>query len=231
MGKSDEVRLDAKGLRAMANPLRVQIVGLLRRHGPSTATRLAQRLGVNSGSASYHLRQLAEAGFVEELTDRGNARERWWRSAHRMTRFDDRELAAREPDATRAYLQSVADTYALRARQALGEVETMPAEWRGVFDMSDWGLRLTPGEAVALREELTAVLDRHRQEATEAAASAPAEARTVSVILHMLPDLVDDEETEGHGQDAQDGGRGDGGDDDGSADDGGTSGIRGGEGA
>jgi DNA-binding transcriptional ArsR family regulator len=203
MGKSDEVRLDAKGLRAMANPLRVQIVGLLRRHGPSTATRLAQRLGVNSGSASYHLRQLAEAGFVEELTERGNARERWWRSAHRMTRFDDRELAAREPDATRAFLQSVADTYALRVRQALSEAETMPAEWRDALEMSDWGLRLTPEEAVALREELTAVVQRHRQEATEAAAAAPPEARTVSVILQILPDLADgpheDDEREGTG--------------------------------
>jgi DNA-binding transcriptional ArsR family regulator len=65
MWKTEEVRLDAKGLRAMAHPLRVQIIGLLRRHGPSTATGLARRLGVNSGSASYHLRQLADAGFVE----------------------------------------------------------------------------------------------------------------------------------------------------------------------
>ncbi|MEU9577364.1 ArsR/SmtB family transcription factor [Streptomyces chilikensis] len=228
MWRSDEVRLDAKGLRAMANPLRVQIVGLLRRHGPSTATRLAQRLGVNSGSASYHLRQLAEAGFVEELTDRGNARERWWRSAHRMTRFDDRELAAREPDATRAYLQSVADTYALRVRQALGEVETLPAEWRGTFDMSDWGLRLTPAEAVALRKELAAVLNRHRQEATEAAASAPAEARTVSVILQILPDLGDEDGTDVDGADGEHGEHGEHGDGGGH---GRTGGIHGGEGA
>ncbi|MDH6223792.1 helix-turn-helix domain-containing protein [Streptomyces sp. MJP52] len=225
MERSDEVRLDAKGLRAMAHPLRVQIVGLLRRHGPSTATRLAQRLGVNSGSASYHLRQLAEAGFVEELTDRGNARERWWRSAHRMTRFDDRELAAREPDATRAYLQSVADTYALRVRQALGEVETLPAGWRGTFDMSDWGLRLTPAEAVALRKELAAVLNRHRQEATEAAASAPSEARTVSVILQILPDLGDEDGTDVDGADGGHGEHGDGGGH------GRTGGIHGGEGA
>ncbi|EME98684.1 regulatory protein ArsR, partial [Streptomyces mobaraensis NBRC 13819 = DSM 40847] len=29
--------LDAKGLRALAHPLRVRLVGLLRTHGPSTA--------------------------------------------------------------------------------------------------------------------------------------------------------------------------------------------------
>ncbi|WP_448316445.1 helix-turn-helix domain-containing protein, partial [Streptomyces sp. CO7] len=151
MAKSDEVRLDASGLRALAHPLRVRLVGLLRRHGPSTATRLAERLAINSGSASYHLRKLADAGFVEELTDRGNARERWWAAAHRMTRFSDRELADREPEATRVYLQSVVDTYALRARQAVDEVETLPVAWRGAFELSDWGLRITPAEAIALR--------------------------------------------------------------------------------
>ncbi|MGW0930214.1 ArsR/SmtB family transcription factor [Streptomyces sp. NPDC002644] len=193
MWRSDEVRLDAKGLRAMAHPLRVRIVGLLRRHGPSTATRLAERLGVNSGSASYHLRQLAEAGFVEELTDRGNARERWWRAAHRVTLLADRDLADREPDATRAYLQSVADTYALRVQQAVSEADTLPARWREAFDMNDWALRLTPEEAVALREELVAVVRRHREEGTEAADSAPAAAGTVSVILQILPDPGEEE--------------------------------------
>src|SRR5215212_10817955 len=79
----ETVVLDVKGLRALAHPVRVQLVGLLRRFGPSTATRLAERLGVNSGTASYHLRQLGAAGFVEEDTGRGNARERWWRSVHR----------------------------------------------------------------------------------------------------------------------------------------------------
>ena len=84
-----EVVLDAKGLRALAHPLRVELVNLLRKHGPSTATRLADRLGVNSGTASYHLRQLGAAGFVEEDTERGNARERWWRPVHQITRLDD----------------------------------------------------------------------------------------------------------------------------------------------
>ncbi|GAA4965961.1 hypothetical protein GCM10023238_37070 [Streptomyces heliomycini] len=105
-GEEDSVVLDTKGLRALAHPVRVQLVGLLRKYGPSTATRLAERLGVNSGTASYHLRQLGAAGFVEEDTERGNARERWWRSIHQMTELNDRELADREPEAALTYLQS-----------------------------------------------------------------------------------------------------------------------------
>lgn len=99
---------------------------------------------MNSGTASYHLRQLGAAGFVEEDTERGNARERWWRSVHRTTWFNDPELAEREPEAALAYQQSVASIYALRTQQTLNDLQTMPRVWRERFDLSDWVLRLTP---------------------------------------------------------------------------------------
>ncbi|WP_408993681.1 ArsR/SmtB family transcription factor [Streptomyces sp. 1268] len=183
------VVLDAKGLRAMAHPVRVQVVGLLRKHGPSTATRLAERLGVNSGTASYHLRRLGAAGFVEEDTERGNARERWWRSVHRTTWFNDPELAEREPEAALAYQQSVASIYALRTRQTLNELQTMPRVWRERFDLSDWVLRLTPEETAALYQELGDVIGRYRRDTPENAATAPAGAERVGLITHILPEL------------------------------------------
>ncbi|MFI1784263.1 ArsR/SmtB family transcription factor [Streptomyces rubiginosohelvolus] len=183
------VVLDAKGLRAMAHPVRVQVVGLLRKHGPSTATRLAERLGVNSGTASYHLRQLGAAGFVEEDTERGNARERWWRSVHRSTWFNDPELAEREPEAALAYQQSVASIYALRTRQTLNELQTMPRVWRERFDLSDWVLRLTPEETASLYQELGDVIGRYRRDTPENAANAPAGAERVGLITHILPEL------------------------------------------
>ncbi|MFF0221349.1 ArsR/SmtB family transcription factor [Streptomyces sp. NPDC004629] len=188
-GAADSVVLDAKGLRALAHPVRVRLLGLLRIYGPSTATRLAERLGVNSGTASYHLRQLGAAGFVEEDTERGNARERWWRSVHRMTELNDPELAEREPAATLAYLQSVAATYALRTQQALNELETMPRPWRDAFSLSDEALRLTPDEAVALREELWAVIARYRRDTPQTKAQAPAGAERFAVITHFLPEV------------------------------------------
>ncbi|MFF5279060.1 ArsR/SmtB family transcription factor [Streptomyces sp. NPDC000133] len=187
--EADAVVLDAKGLRALAHPVRVQLVGLLRKYGPSTATRLAERLGVNSGTASYHLRQLGAAGFVQEDTERGNARERWWRSVHQRTWFNDLNLAEREPEATLAYLQSVAATYTLRAQRTLNELQTMPRAWRDNFDMSDWALRLTPEETAALHQEFRDVIARYRPETPEAAATAPEGAERVGVIMHVLPEL------------------------------------------
>ncbi|MEU0481931.1 helix-turn-helix domain-containing protein [Streptosporangium sp. NPDC006013] len=181
------VVLDAKGLRALAHPVRVQLVDLLRRHGPSTATRLAERLGVNSGTASYHLRRLGAAGFVEEDTERGNARERWWRSVHLITRLTDEELAEREPEAVLAYMQSIAALYNLRTQRTLNDLQTMPGEWQRVLDLSSFALRLTPEEGQRLREELKEVISRYRRDMPGEAA--PEGAARVSLITQLLPEL------------------------------------------
>ncbi|MFI6744037.1 helix-turn-helix domain-containing protein [Nonomuraea sp. NPDC050451] len=180
--------LDTEGLRALANPLRVQLVSLLRKDGPSTAARLAERLGVNSGTTSYHLRRLHAAGFVTEDTGRGTARERWWRSVHRATHFTDPALAAREPEAALAYLRSIATLYSARTERALNELETLPDVWRGAFDMSDWHLRLTPEEANALKEEIASVVARYRADAPEEMADAPEGVERVVLIAQLLPE-------------------------------------------
>ena len=73
-------RLDPPALKALAHPLRVRILGSLRRTGPATATVLAGRLGESSGLTSYHLRVLAAHDFVVEDTEQGAGRERWWRA-------------------------------------------------------------------------------------------------------------------------------------------------------
>ncbi|MFI6920851.1 ArsR/SmtB family transcription factor [Nonomuraea spiralis] len=188
--RENVIVLDAKGLRALAHPVRVQLVDLLRKHGPSTATRLAEHLGVNSGTASYHLRRLGAAGFVEEDTERGNARERWWRSVHHITRLTDDQLAEQEPEAVLAYMQSIAALYNLRTQRTLNELQTMPGQWRRVLDLSSIALRLTPQEAQRLREELEEVVSRYRPDLPGAAA--PEGAARVSLITQLLPELPED---------------------------------------
>jgi DNA-binding transcriptional ArsR family regulator len=184
-----DVVLDAKGLRALAHPVRVQLVGLLRMYGPSTATRLAERMGLTSGAISYHLRQLGAAGFVEEDTERGNARERWWRSVHQSTWFNDMDLVDQEPEAALAYMQSIAAAHTLRTQRALNEFQTMPRPWQHAFDMSDWSLRLTPEEVSSLNEELRSVIARYRRDTPEEAETAPEGAERVSLISLVLPEL------------------------------------------
>ena len=180
--------LDASGLRVLAHPVRGRLVGLLRKHGPATATQLAERLGLNSGATSYHLRQLASAGLIEDDPTRGNARERWWRSVYRGQSFGDRGLIGSEPEAAVRYLQAVATGYASLTQQTLNEFQSMPVAWRELVDLSDWPLRLTPAEAEELRRELAALLRRYRPATPETAANAPAGAERVVVVTQLLPE-------------------------------------------
>ena len=86
-------------LRALSHPTRLRMLGMLRIDGPATATSLAARLGINTGQTSYHLRQLAQHGFVVDDAERGNGRERWWKAAHQSTIAGDD--AARPEDRRR----------------------------------------------------------------------------------------------------------------------------------
>src|SRR4051794_27237968 len=75
---------DPRALRALAHPTRLQLVGLLRQEGPLTATQAGERLGESPASCSFHLRQLAKWGLVEEAGG-GRGRERPWRATARYT--------------------------------------------------------------------------------------------------------------------------------------------------
>ncbi len=142
------------------------MLGLLRVEGPATATSLAARLGESSGTTSWHLRQLAEYGFIVEDTERGNRRERWWKAAHRYTEvpygkfLDDPESAG----ALSVFLHGAAENYYRNAATFVSQTQTWDREWVEAADFSDDDLPLTPDELVTLREELHEVVRRHRRE-------------------------------------------------------------------
>ena len=152
---SSSITPSAAGLRALSHPTRLKMLMLLRLEGPATATRLAQQLKLNTGATSYHLRQLAEHGFIEEDAERGDARDRWWKAAHESTRADlDSRTGEEEAESTEAYLHTVALMYTETLLQHADERRYLPAPWREASTTSDWHLRLTPERATQLTEAL-----------------------------------------------------------------------------
>src|SRR4051794_16627993 len=89
--------IDARSLRGLAHPLRMRMLELLKLDGPATSTRLAERLGENTGTVSWHLRQLAEHGFIEEVVGRGTRRERWWQAVTERRTLNSTEFR-HDPD-------------------------------------------------------------------------------------------------------------------------------------
>ena len=112
-------------LRALTHPVRLRMLGILRTEGATTATALAQRLGLNTGATSYHLRQLAQHGFIVDDETRGNGRERWWQAAHASTRTGLEEYPdPADKEALDAYLQTVVVIYTQMLQQAVEERAT-----------------------------------------------------------------------------------------------------------
>jgi len=159
------VTLDARNIRGLAHPLRVKMLGLLREHGPATASGLAARTGQSSGATSYHLRQLAAYGFIVEAEDLGNERERWWQAAHRMTSMEATTPVDEESQIfTEEYLRGVASGYAERMYLWIDSLAHQPKPWADAGTISDWMMRLTPEQALALTEKLSAFVQQYADE-------------------------------------------------------------------
>jgi DNA-binding transcriptional ArsR family regulator len=133
---------DPRALRALAHPTRLRLVGLLRREGPLTATQCGERIGESPASCSFHLRQLARHGLVEEAGG-GRGRERPWRATARFTSWK----ATPETAEAAGVLGSV---IAGRLHEELaGWFQRMPGEapaWREAHQLSDTVVHLTPEE-------------------------------------------------------------------------------------
>ncbi|MFJ4961447.1 ArsR/SmtB family transcription factor [Streptomyces sp. NPDC088729] len=179
--------VDARTLRALAHPLRLRLLGLLREFGPATASGLAARLGESSGATSYHLRQLAEYGLVEDAPEQGKGRERWWRPVHEGSAFESSDFQTHaDPEVRGALgvvLHETATHHAQELNTWLGTMGEWPEEWRGSWDMSDFKLRLTPELARELSERLHDVVESFRGRVPEDAEGSA----VVRTQLHTFP--------------------------------------------
>lgn len=159
-------RVDTRTLRALAHPLRVRLLGLLREDGPATASGLAKRVGESSGTTSWHLRQLAEHGLVEEDAERGNRRERWWRSVHEGQRIRSADFVS-DPELTgplNVYLQAVVEQRYAAESQFVAEIAQWMDEWSDKATMDDTPLSLTPEETAELSQAVRSLVERYRRE-------------------------------------------------------------------
>jgi DNA-binding transcriptional ArsR family regulator len=183
----ESVEHDPRKLRGLAHPLRLRILGLLRSGGPSTATRLAIELGESSGSTSYHLRQLANYGFVVPDEEReGRGKGRWWRSASRYTEIP-RAQAREGNEGAEGFLRALAADFYREMEDFLEGLHSLPDEWEEGWTLSDRFLRLTPDEALRLRVELRDLIQGFRRNVPERDPEAPDSAELVLVQLQILP--------------------------------------------
>lgn len=164
--KPVEVRTitDAKALAAMANPLRSRILDVLAVHGPSTASAIAGRVDLAVGSASHHLKVLAEAGLVEEAPELArDRRERWWRLVSLSTRWSRTDFAGDAGAVTAALAVEWATLRQQfeRAQDWLANSGNPDAWDLAAFASQTW-MNFSPEELTKFTEELLELVRRWR---------------------------------------------------------------------
>jgi DNA-binding transcriptional ArsR family regulator len=161
--------LTPKRLKSLSHPLRVRLLEMLQQDGPATATSLAARIGRSSGVTSYHLRVLAEDGFIEEDTKRGNARDRYWRARHRLMSFTlrspDDPGSEDNAEAAGQWLRVVAGDLHQRMLDGIDIITSSPEDMATMpWGLDDWPLRLTHDEARELRRGIWELANRYRRQ-------------------------------------------------------------------
>ena len=152
---------DPKALRAYAHPVRMALVGLLRTEGPLTATRAAELLGESSGTCSFHLRQLARYGLVEEAGG-GTGREKPWRATTTSTAWDATGGGTPETAAAAGLLNTViAEQYFEQLMRWLEASPDQPAEWQQAVQFGDRILYVTAEELEELSRRVRELVDEY----------------------------------------------------------------------
>jgi DNA-binding transcriptional ArsR family regulator len=178
---SRQVVTDARVMRALAHPLRVALLEVMRRDGEITATRAAELLDESPGNMSWHLQTLAKYGFVEE-TGEGRGRSRPWRIASPLRSFEtglaDPEVAAAGEALERTFVERAND----QLREWWSRRLTYPAKWRRAAFMSNSVLYLTASELATIMEETNAIYARYRDREER-----PSGALPVNLYAHGHP--------------------------------------------
>ncbi|MFI6459997.1 ArsR/SmtB family transcription factor [Streptomyces sp. NPDC050538] len=211
---------DLAALKALAQPRRQRMLQHLTLHGPATSATLARALGLNTGSTSYHLRELARYGLVEETETAteaatrgggagvaegdaetgtstgaertpGHGRERWWRAIPGDRRFPPRSRQIAEMRHVMDELNHHAYAADLELFEQFQRDSAETGPWADAFPYSRGTIRLTPPELRAFFEEYIALLNRYKRPEAET----PAGARTVLTRFLAFPTPVTDADT------------------------------------
>lgn len=180
-GRPRRMAGNATTWKAMSHPLRQQILRQLGR-GPATSTTIAAALGENTGTTSYHLRVLADAGLIEEIRDRGSGRERWWRAVPLDLRSnpDGTGLTSEDRAALEQWKSALAPREFQLLRRLLDE-SGQYGRWAGASRASGY---YTADDLDALKEDYIALLNKYRHSAEDA----PPGARLMHLRMFFLPD-------------------------------------------
>lgn len=185
---------DPRVLRGLAHPVRSRIVAEMEATGPVRAADVARDLGIPANQASFHLRQLAKYGLVEEAP--GEARDRrdrvWKLVAEGGLSIDlqDVESVPGGPAAVGVWRRQATSW----AHAVVDAAYAHDQDGETVVAITEQTLRLTKAEAEELRDEVGEVLRRWADRTR-----GRDDARRTYLALHFLQPYPDAGRPDGDG--------------------------------
>jgi predicted ArsR family transcriptional regulator len=169
-------------MAALAHPLRLDLLELLLVNGAMTASEAGRELRQNPSNVSWHLRKLAEHGFVRQSSG-GEGRRRPWRIvAESLSWGDDTDDTVMS-----GALRDVAVEREVQVlRQALASHDQQPQAWRDATLVSQARLWLTADEARELGERIAALTQASAERLSDPSLR-PDGARLVAVMSWVVP--------------------------------------------
>ena len=179
---------DPVAIRALAHPLRHDLMSIIGRLGKATTADAARELGISHGLASHHLRQLAKYGFVEQVKGKDH-RERPWR----MVATSYNWSKATETTEGSAAVDVLEQMTAERTVEAfLGwqqRRKEWPQPWQKHVGLGESSVYLTQTELAQVAEAFDAVLKRYIDERPiDDLASRPEGSVPVTFTLFAVPE-------------------------------------------
>ncbi len=148
-------------LKAMAHPIRREIMRYLAKAGHGRAADVGAALGLPANQVSFHLRTLGEAGFIEvDETLARDRRDRVWKLIPQPRSLGSPEAPVADEQLGQVMLAQLWEDHQLLARRLLAWVPEYVSgrtkEVHGTFLHSS--VRTTPERFVALVEQIQELL-------------------------------------------------------------------------
>ena len=177
---------DVRMLRGIAHPMRNRILEEMSAGGPMRAADVAERLGIPANQASFHLRQLAKYGLVEEAPEAArDGRDRVWKATSEAGLSISLD-AISEADGGKAAVAVFRKQWTADAHAAIDRADQPERQKDAMVAVSTHALRLTKEEARELAKEISDLVDGWREKGKSAKSS-----RTYEVlwVLQPAPDV------------------------------------------
>lgn len=176
---------DPQELRALAHPIRLKLLEQLLLHGPATATELADRIAESAPNCSWHLRQLAKYGYVDDVPGE-HGRARPYQAVLRGNSWGNSAASPELAYAGDAVSEVLVDREVDELHRFVRRRSAEAAQWQDSTYLNQTITWLTAEELRAAGEEIKAIMLRHMGRVGDPA-QRPGGARPIRMMAWGVP--------------------------------------------